>query len=35
MFSAQNEARSGGQGFFEILYSDPARLAQFLNSMTG
>ncbi len=31
----QNEARSGGQGFFEILYSDPARLAQFLNSMTG
>jgi SAM-dependent methyltransferase len=31
----QNEARSGGQGFFEILYSDPARLAQFLNSITG
>jgi SAM-dependent methyltransferase len=31
----QNEARSGGQNLFEILYSDPARLAQFLGSMTG
>lgn len=31
----QNEARSGGENFFGVLYSDPARLAQFLSSMTG
>jgi len=31
----QNEARSGGQAFFEALYSDPARLKDFLQAMTG
>lgn len=32
---AQNEAKSGGEKFFEQLYSDPARLKQFLSAMTG
>ncbi len=31
----QNEARLGGEPFFEILYADPARLKQFLRAMTG
>ena len=31
----QNETRSGGPGFFEALYADPARLRQFLAAMTG
>lgn len=30
----QNEAKDGGN-FFEILYSDPARLKSFMQSMTG
>ena len=30
----QNEARDGGN-FFEILYSDPAKLMSFMQSMTG
>jgi hypothetical protein len=30
----QNEAKHGG-GLFETLYSDPARLEQFLSAMTG
>src|SRR5437588_9832044 len=30
----QNEARTGGD-FFAALYSDPARLEQFLHAMTG
>ena len=30
----QNEARSG-DNFFEVLYSDPARLENFLSAMTG
>ena len=31
----QNEVRSGGAGLFETLYADPARLKEFLASMTG
>jgi len=31
----QNEAKSGGAAFFPTLYADPARLRQFLASMTG
>src|SRR5438874_8651153 len=31
----QNEAKHGGGGLFEVLYSDPARLRQFLAGMTG
>jgi precorrin-6B methylase 2 len=31
----QNEAREGGVSIFEALYSDPARLRQFLRAMTG
>ena len=31
----QNEVKHGGAGFFETLYSDPARLKQFLSAMTG
>ncbi len=31
----QNEARTCGQAFFEALYSDPARLKNFLEAMTG
>lgn len=31
----QNEVKSGGSGFFETLYADPARLKQFLAAMTG
>lgn len=31
----QNEAKEGGAPFFEVLYSDPARLRQFLRAMTG
>lgn len=32
---AQNEAKQGGEKFFEVLYSNPARLRQFLQAMTG
>jgi hypothetical protein len=31
----QNEVKSGGQPFFVALYTDPARLKQFLQAMTG
>jgi len=31
----QNEAAEGGENFFGTLYSDPARLKQFLSAMTG
>lgn len=31
----QNEAREGGAAFFAALYSEPARLKQFLAAMTG
>jgi hypothetical protein len=31
----QNEVKSGGEGLFETLYSDPKRLKQFLSAMTG
>jgi hypothetical protein len=31
----QNEAKRGGQPFFEALYADPERLAEFLKAMTG
>jgi precorrin-6B methylase 2 len=31
----QNEVKAGGPGMFETLYADPARLKQFLASMTG
>lgn len=31
----QNEIRDGGPGLFEVLYSDPARLKEFLISMSG
>lgn len=31
----QNEAKSGGQSPFVAIYSDPARLKQFLGAMTG
>ncbi|MEO6568518.1 MAG: methyltransferase [Opitutaceae bacterium] len=31
----QNETKEGGKGIFEALYSDPAKLEQFLGAMTG
>ncbi|HEX4667749.1 MAG TPA: methyltransferase [Chthoniobacterales bacterium] len=31
----QNETREGGQGIFEALYADPAKLENFLGGMTG
>jgi hypothetical protein len=31
----QNETKNGGKGIFEALYSDPGKLEQFLNAMTG
>ncbi len=31
----QNEAKTGGAGLFDLLYSDPARLRSFLGAMTG
>jgi hypothetical protein len=31
----QNELKSGGAGLFEAVYADPARLKEFLRSMTG
>ena len=31
----QNELKHGGDGMFEELYAEPARLEQFLNAMTG
>jgi len=31
----QNEAKTGGPGLFETLYSDPKRLCLFLSAMTG
>lgn len=31
----QNEIKRGEDNFFEVLYSDPARLRQFLQAMTG
>lgn len=31
----QNEVKQGGVGLFETLYADPARLQEFLASMTG
>lgn len=31
----QNEVTTGGQGFFETLYADPARLREFLCAMSG
>ncbi len=31
----QNETKHGGEGVFETLYADPARLKQFLSAMTG
>lgn len=31
----QNEVKAGGQGLFETLYADPARLKSFLAAMTG
>jgi precorrin-6B methylase 2 len=31
----QNEVKHTGSGMFEELYSDPARLEQFMNAMTG
>jgi hypothetical protein len=31
----QNEMKGGGPGLFETLYADPARLREFLASMTG
>lgn len=31
----QNEVRHGNPNFFEVLYSEPARLKQFLSAMTG
>jgi O-methyltransferase domain/Dimerisation domain len=33
--SPQNEVKSGGPSMFETLYSDPARLEEFLRAMTG
>jgi len=33
--SPQNEAKTGGEGLFEALYSDPERLRLFLGAMTG
>jgi len=31
----QNEMKGGGAGLFEVVYSDPARLKEFLRAMTG
>jgi len=31
----QNELKGGGEGLFETIYADPARLQEFLASMTG
>lgn len=31
----QNEAKGSGEGVFESLYADPARLKEFLGAMTG
>lgn len=31
----QNETKGGGQGIFEELYRDPARLEQFMHAMAG
>lgn len=31
----QNEVKTGGPGVFEVLYSDPNRLREFLKAMTG
>lgn len=31
----QNELKRGGESMFEALYSDPARLKQFINAMSG
>ena len=31
----QNEIKEGGRGLFETLYTDPARLKEFLSAMTG
>ena len=31
----QNETKAGGQGIFEALYADPAKLENFLGGMTG
>jgi hypothetical protein len=31
----QNEAKGGGESFFEVLYADPARLAQFAAAMSA
>lgn len=31
----QNEAKTGGPGLFETLYSDPVRLKEFLKAMSG
>ena len=31
----QNEGKQGGESFFALLYSDPARLKGFLSAMTG
>jgi hypothetical protein len=31
----QNEAKNGGDNFFEVLYADQDRLRQFLRAMTG
>jgi predicted O-methyltransferase YrrM len=31
----QNELKNGGASMFEALYSDPARLKQFINAMSG
>lgn len=31
----QNECKTGGAGLFEILYTEPARLQEFLSAMTG
>ena len=31
----QSEIKNGGPGFFAALYADPARLREFLSSMTG
>lgn len=31
----QNELKTSGTGFFETVYAEPARLAQFLGAMTG
>ena len=33
--SPQNEGKGGGEDLFAALYADPARLEQFLKSMSG